>query len=311
MPTIEGQKEATDAICALASDGSRRVSTLGSDTYVHAIMKDSDAMAFLSSALVISVSAEPPAGLSDERQALSVTSNVTADGSQPTNPTTYMSWLASRCSLCTAANMPSSTWRVGTIDTGLDGGSTGAHHPDLTGRESWGTTFPPPPGPPADGCNNGCDGRFHGTMVAGIIAGNPAANTDPQGYFYGSGIAPMAGVFATKIVTTDGNFAPTDIPGWTQDAASAGVTVENQSINFYASGATTRNSPVSMMCRLAPFRYSSPFRQATIIRVRASFSRFRRLLRRTFCPWEALRTTDRTRAPAMSLCPMTFATSRG
>jgi hypothetical protein len=257
MPSVVGTKEATDTIGKLALDGSVRVNTLASDTYVHASMKSSEAMELLSSALVISVSAEPPAGLSDERQALSVTSNVTADGSQPTTPPGYASWLASRCSLCTAANMPSSTWRVGTIDTGLDGGSSGAHHPDLAGRESWGATFAPLPGAPPDGCNNGCDGRLHGTMVAGIIGGNPTANTDPQGYFYGSGIAPMAGVFATKVVTTGGYFAPIDVTGWTQDAASA-VTVESQSINFYASGGyyTEETRQYDVQARILPMLFT-------------------------------------------------------
>src|SRR4029077_8238829 len=120
VPSIAGKNAAVDAISLLAAAGTLRVDCHVRDTYVHARMKDSDVYSLLSSALVIAVGAEPDIRLSDERRSLSLTSNVTANGSQPTNPTTYASWLAARCSLCNAANMPASTWRVGIADTGLD-----------------------------------------------------------------------------------------------------------------------------------------------------------------------------------------------
>lgn len=247
VPSITGKKEAIDAISVLNADGSLRVESYENDTYVHARMKDNDAISLLSSALVIGVGAEPVIRPSDERRSLSLTSNVTGDGSHPTNPTGsptgYASWLASRCSLCTSANMPSSTWRVGMVDSGLDGGQAGGHHPDLAGREYWGGTFVTS----AD-CQGGvgCDNITHGTMTASIIAGNSTLGiTDPLGYYYGAGIAPMAGVFSTKIFSSSGSPTPgIGIFQWAQDAASSSVNIQNHSLNDYglASGEYTANS---------------------------------------------------------------------
>src|SRR5262249_52490223 len=157
--------------------------------------------------------------LSDERVAQSLTTNVTADGSQPTNPRTYASWLNARCGPCQPVNMPSSTWRVGIADTGLDAGSNGAtHHPDLAGREIWGTTFAP------DACGD-CDVLTHGTLVAGIIAGNAATGlTDSDGFLDGQGIAPSVGIFSTKILNGNGVLTTTsNIFNWAPDATSHGA----------------------------------------------------------------------------------------
>jgi hypothetical protein len=231
VPSTAGKNEAIDAIAALAVAGSLRVASYENDTYVHARMRDSDAMALLSSALIIGVGAEPEIRPSDERRSLSLTSNVTANGSQPTNPATYASWLASRCGLCTAANMPAATWRVGMSDTGLDGGSQGNHHPDLAGREYWGGIFVST----NDNCPGGdCDDITHGTMVASIIAGNAALGiTDPLGYYYGAGVAPAASIFSTKMFSNVGGAPTGDIFTWAQDAASNSVTVQNHSHNTY------------------------------------------------------------------------------
>jgi hypothetical protein len=232
MPSIDGRKEAIDTIAALAVAGSLRVENYENDTYVHARMKETDANSLLALPLVIGVSIESEPRMSDERQAMSLSANVTAAGSQPTNPETYSSWLASHCSQCTAANMPSDVWRVGTVDSGLDGGSQGDHHPDLAGREYWGTVFRDA----ATECPplNDCDDNVHGTMVAGIIAGNATVgSTDNLGFYYGTGIAPMAGVFSTKIFGTSGFLRPLKtVFDWAQDAASHSVTIQNHSNNY-------------------------------------------------------------------------------
>jgi len=237
VPSITGKNETVDAISFLSAAGTLRVDSHASGTYVHARMKDSDVASLLSSALVIGVGAEPDIRLSDERRSLSLTSNVTANGSQPTNPNTYASWLAGRCSLCTAANMPASTWRVGIADTGLDGGSHGNHHPDLSGREYWGGIFVTPNDDCGAGNPGDCDNRTHGTMVASIIAGNAALQrTDGSGYYYGAGIAPMAGVFSTKIMSFVKNSNWTgNIFTWAKDASSNSATIQNHSHNDYTS----------------------------------------------------------------------------
>ncbi|HXH92910.1 MAG TPA: S8 family serine peptidase, partial [Thermoanaerobaculia bacterium] len=235
VPSTAGKNDAIDAISRLAAVGSVRVDSYENDTYIHARMRGNDAEAILSNPLVIGFGAEPVMGLSDERRTLSLTSNVNTTGSQPLNPTTYLSWLAGRCSLCTATNMPYSTWRVGIADTGLDGGRFGVHHPDLTPREDWGSIFVSPNDP--DPCGD-CDNVTHGTMIASIIAGNATLGlTDPLGYYYGMGIAPMAGIFSTKISSL-GHGMPNNIFAWAQDAASSSVTIQNHSHNDYGFGET-------------------------------------------------------------------------
>src|SRR5438128_4426186 len=62
-----------------------------------------DASALLENSLVIGMSTTPHNRISDERQAISVTSNVTTSGT-PLNPTTYSTWLSQRCSFCTSLN---------------------------------------------------------------------------------------------------------------------------------------------------------------------------------------------------------------
>lgn len=206
-----------------------RVASYTNDVYVHARLSEHDASQLLSDPLVIGIAAEPVTRLSDERVAASLTTNVTANGSQPTTPGGYTTWLSSQCWLCTAANMPASTWRVGTADTGLDAGSVSAmHHTDLAGREFWGSVF----ASTNDACGT-CDLHTHGTLVAGIIAGNAAsAMTDSDGYYDGQGIAPLAGIFSTKIFSNTSG-ATGNIFDWAADATANGVTIQNHSHNDY------------------------------------------------------------------------------
>jgi hypothetical protein len=237
LPAADGVQETIDAISAVAAAGSVQVDRYEHDVYVRARLARADALALLHDPLVIGVESAPVMRVSDERQAMSLTSNVNTAGSQPTSPTGYLTWLLGRCSACSSTNMPASTWRVGMADTGLDGGTFGTHHADLSGREFWGGMFVST----NDNCANGrndCDVITHGTLVAGIMAGNASlAATDSLGYYDGAGVAPSVGVYSTKIFAYP-NVQPTDnIFTWATDAATGNATIQNHSWNAYGNSA--------------------------------------------------------------------------
>lgn len=111
--------------------------------------------------------------------------------------TGYKSWLTSR-SLLTTTNQQI----VAVVDLGYDNGiDPGTHHLDLESPDrvhalarpdNGGTVYPDAPDP-----------FGHGTMVAGIIAGDGTLPTgsgsaDAQGYLYGLGIAPTSQLFGLK-----------------------------------------------------------------------------------------------------------------
>jgi len=81
------------------------------------------------------------------------------------------------------------TWAI--IDTGID-----YDHADLIGNIVGGYSFPGacnPAGQPGSDCSGG----GHGTHVAGIVAGDATLGVhDANGFLYGLGIAPGAGLFA-------------------------------------------------------------------------------------------------------------------
>jgi len=235
---VDDRQQAIDTVSKISLTPVR-VESYRNDVYIHARLSASDATQLLSVPLVIGIGSEPVMGLSDERVAAAMTTNVTGDGGQPTAPKGYTTWLTSYCRLCTATNMPSATWRVGIADSGLDAGSTGmTHHPDLEGREYWGTDFITSNDDP---CGD-CDKRSHGTLVAGVIAGNAASGmTDDlgaAGYYDGEGIAPFAGIFSTKIFSAAG-IVPEDIFHWAADATSNNVTIQNHSHNDYLTTPST------------------------------------------------------------------------
>jgi hypothetical protein len=151
---------------------------------------------------------------SDERQA-----NVVAgkhNGSQPTNPGTYHTWLASK-GFCTSTSSPpgcySYSTRVGVFDSGIDEnlcsvdggtcmavGDTHIRHIDLGDREKYffcGT---------GDCLDNGTwyyrDVIPHGTMTASVIAGDPLVGTglrDSGNFYLGTGIAPLAEIVTVRL----------------------------------------------------------------------------------------------------------------
>lgn len=156
---------------------------------------------------------------SDERQA-----NVVAgkhNGSQPTDPATYHTWLEAK-GFCTSSSPPPGCYdywtRVGVFDSGLDenicsvdggtcmaAGDTRDRHIDLGDREKYFIC----------GTSTGCLGETryyyrdvapHGTMTASVLAGDPLAGTglqDGDSYYLGTGIAPLAEIVTVKLGRRD------------------------------------------------------------------------------------------------------------
>lgn len=241
---VEGDASASgiEAIRA-AADGEIEVRQNAYDTRVYARMDGARAEALLRHETILGVGPRPFGGLSDERQVMSLTSNLNAAQTAPTNPGEYWNWVLSRCPTC--GDMPASAWKIGIADTGVDNGINTDGHPDLNGRKFFGGAIYPA-GDAHDldcGANILCDDISHGTAVAGIAAGNAATGfLDATGFRLGTGTAPTAGVFATKIMSFDsatkrGNGA---IDGsllfrWAADAVAGGATVQNHSWNEYLS----------------------------------------------------------------------------
>lgn len=146
--------EAIEAIDA-AAEGGVEVYRGNEDTLVFARLSHEQAEGLLHHPLVISVSPRPVGGLSDERQVMSLTTNLNTAGSAPTSPTGYVSWLTSRCPTC--ASMSPSTWRVGLADTGLDDGTNAGGHPDLAGRKYFGARIYSGPDNTCNAGNLNCD----------------------------------------------------------------------------------------------------------------------------------------------------------
>lgn len=183
--------------------------------------------------LVLGVHELPSFRLSDERVAMSLTRHVDGNGS-PTSPTLYKRWLQDVCPYC--GNLAAEGFKVGIADaSGINGGSDGPHHADLPGsRLTFGTNF-------ADLNDTELqDPGGHATMVAGIIAGDPAptAGAGMGGFLYGQGVAPSAGLVATVIRMNPNtpNLQPSTFTNVGQSAADArmhGARIQNHSYNRY------------------------------------------------------------------------------
>ncbi|HEX9944489.1 MAG TPA: S8 family serine peptidase [Thermoanaerobaculia bacterium] len=126
----------------------------------------------------------------DERQGQTIAGN--HDGRKVTRPG-YLKWLTSR-GLMTDSNQQT----VALFDTGYDDGTgpDGDHHPDLEKPERlvdiWNFINNIPFAP---------DDHGHGTLVAGIVAGDGrgTGEKDPQGFLLGTGIAPKTKLVALQI----------------------------------------------------------------------------------------------------------------
>lgn len=181
---------------------------------------------------VLAVEPAPRGGLSDERinQVIAVRRN--PDGT-PTGPQTYKNWLAGLCfrngtSQC--GNLSSQI--VDIMDSGLaapDDG-LGAYHPDLpqsriaSVRKYFGM-------PDLD------DRYFHGTLVTGLLAGDPTlpsgtGQTDAQQFYYDMGIAPTVRIHPSRVFNALGQFG----------GALTTTVLDTIVSNAYADGARYQNS---------------------------------------------------------------------
>lgn len=148
---------------------------------------------------LLSVSAQGEAGPSDERQGQIVAglhngSSLCAVGTAGCPHPHYRQWLSNR-GLLSSSNQQI----VAVMDLGYDNGQppSGAHHPDLENPERLQDIS-------SISKSAFYDTAGHGTMVAGIIAGDssvPGATQamDAQGFYYGTGIAPGAKIYAYDI----------------------------------------------------------------------------------------------------------------
>src|SRR6266849_8583305 len=198
--------------------------------YLYGTLKVQDVTRVLLNPLVIGVHQRTTLSPSDERQATSLSPNVTTSGGNlvPTQPAGYASWLtnSNACNVCGA--LSDDGFIIGIADTGVDSGASGARHTDLgpvfpVSRVRYGSVFlvprdaldncpNAPPGQPPSVCENpgvcfDCDGVFHGTFVTGVFAGNAStqrrdSSSGGTGFLLGSGIAPTAGILATKITNS-------------------------------------------------------------------------------------------------------------
>jgi hypothetical protein len=227
--------------------------------YLRGKMYATDLPLLLADRLVIGVHAITPLRLSDERQSMALTTNVMTSGSNliPTNPGGYAAWLNSACSFC--GNLNNEQFIVGIADTGVDTGALAhpSRHLDLqpTGRVRYGNVFLTQRDgqdicAPGEVCEDtgvcfDCDGNYHGSFVAGVVAGNAGTTkrdrTAPTtGFLLGTGVAPSAGILSTKIYSASGG-QPTTFNGndnnvfiWAADATSRNVYIQNHSNNQYA-----------------------------------------------------------------------------
>lgn len=235
--------KATLSVLASVSRGPPDSSPFGDDQLLVRVSLDgADIERVLAEPLVIGISHVPTVALSDERVATSMTGNIDPISGAPTKPTKYKDWLASACPFCT--NLQHDGFYVAMADTGLDGGVNGNHHADLPlARVRYGKNFDlvdqnDPNGTPC-GASLPCqDVNGHGTMTAGIVAGNPAngSATDAGGFLFGAGVAPSAGVFFSKVdlrqhLATRVSLLATDA----RISASPAVYIQNHSYNQYVS----------------------------------------------------------------------------
>jgi serine protease AprX len=225
--------DAIEAIRAAAENGVE-VHRGATDTLVFTRMAHDKAEPLLHHPLVISMTPRPVGAFSDERQAMSLTTNLNSSASQPTTPNGYTTWLSGRCPTC--SSMSASSWRIGLADTGLDDGTNAGGHPDLAGRKYFGSRLY---AGNHDNCvagNLNCDDVSHGTIVAGLMVGNASTGVvDPLGFQWGMGVAPWAGVFSTKVASAAAGtqIDMTRLFEFTRDAALNGVTIQNHSFNEY------------------------------------------------------------------------------
>lgn len=252
--------ETADTVALLARLSQSPIQTaLWSDAEVRVegIFRTDDIDMILAQPLVIGLAERPTVGLSDERTALNLTDKIAGTGAGE-----YKQWLAAICPSCT--NLKGDGFYVGIADTGLDGGdehrlptggisgeteSSGERRAELAGTNKikWGKSFEKEIGPWQCATNSAAcpdttgskhDTIGHGTLVAALAAGDQpfSGGTDADGFFWGLGVAPSAGIVITKVDSTKIVANPSSVRLATKNArseVSPHAYWQNYSLNQY------------------------------------------------------------------------------
>jgi Subtilase family len=182
------------------------------------------ALRFLEEPFVLAVETYVPLAASDERQAISLTgANSPAGGN-------YLNWLSGRN--IAPNDLTASGIVVDVADSGIDTGCTSAGHLDLDGRRVYYRGIAPLNGA-------GGDTLYHGTIVAGIVGGNPVAGQNTAGgatngfgyqdndssgsFYYGLGVAPGIRLGSTMMTNANGNVGT--VAQWTTSAVTSNCNV--------------------------------------------------------------------------------------
>jgi hypothetical protein len=112
---------------------------------------------------------------------------------------------------------------VSVADSGIDSGDPDDLHPDLVGRVEALFAY--------DGLPDASDEHSHGTHCAGIVLGNAASGeADEDGFRYGLGVAPGAGLVGQRIFDGSGSYRPPpSFARLTQDAVRSGAYIGSNS----------------------------------------------------------------------------------
>lgn len=112
--------------------------------------------------------------------------------------------------------------KVAVADSGLCLGTTNDLHPDFVGRVTNFFFY--------GSLTDAADRHGHGTHVTGIVAGDGAAGeTDENGWLYGLGVAPRAGVVVQRIFNELGQLEAPSNEQLTRDAVQAGAEIGSNS----------------------------------------------------------------------------------
>ncbi|GAB4310616.1 MAG: hypothetical protein Kow0059_00140 [Candidatus Sumerlaeia bacterium] len=156
--------------------------------------------------------------LTGEREMVINAGMFDASGDGPKPGASYERWLADK-----GVNGAGAVVQL--VDTGLDRGNAtnqpGTVHTDILGRVAGVVDY--------SGDGDGVDRHGHGTLNAGIIAGNPFTRIkDPGNYLVSMGVAPKARVFATKVANTTAFVFKEAHSTMVQEARSFGASISFQ-----------------------------------------------------------------------------------
>ena len=265
---IEGFLRAIDkeAILTILQNGA-------SHAFLHATPKDVETIAQNPGVVWIERTSEPE--VSDERASQIAVGHFDASGSA-TNPAQYRSWLSGLCGGCLSpSNLANEI--VDLLDLGI---SSTTPHQDLNGGA-----------PSRLAYSRGCcgfqswdveDTANHGTIVAGILGGDPqqAGGTglaDASGFYWGTGVAPgvklgvthglWANAYASGyIVGPFGLNQPSVIAGEVSSALALGARYQNNSWNMYdETGYNLNSQKYDQLVRDATGTSASPDNPMTIV----------------------------------------------